>query len=60
MTHNNTGYAEVDNPHRVGAGSTEINVGLVEIDWRAQPAPAVSLVTLDLNGMVALKHLISL
>ncbi len=52
MTHNSTVYAEFKNPYRVSGPYTENNFGLVEIDWNARPAPAITFKTIGLAGTV--------
>lgn len=43
MTHVDSTYAAASNRHRVAGPFVEYNVGLVEIDWDAAPAPLIRL-----------------
>lgn len=59
LTHVNEGYAEAPNPYRVVGPVTEVNFGVVNIDWNDGLPPDVRLQVLDRNGAVVLDYTVS-
>ncbi len=53
------GNEKFTNSLRISKSYAEVNYGLVEIDWQAQPAPLVILKAIGLDGKVVFKHEIS-
>jgi len=53
------GNEKFKNSYRISKTYSEVNFGLVEIDWQAQPAPQVTLKAIGLNGKVVFKQKIS-
>ena len=49
MTHVNPTYAEAPNKYRVAGPFVEHNIGLVEIDWQAEPSPLIRLTVLGVG-----------
>jgi len=60
LTHVNEGYAEAPNPYRVIGPVTELNAGLIEIDWEAEPSPVLHLMVIDVTGSLVMEHEVSL
>ena len=60
LTHVDAEYAEAPNPYRVAGPLAELNFGLVEVDWRAGPAPDVRLSARRADGSKAFEHRVSL
>jgi alkaline phosphatase D len=60
MTHNNPGYATLQNKRRIRGPYTQHNFGLVEIAWDARPAPIIGLKALGADGSVAFQETVSL
>jgi alkaline phosphatase D len=60
LTHINESYARAVNSYRVNNPFVDLNFGLVEIDWDAQPVPQVVLKAVGLDGVVAIEYKISL
>jgi alkaline phosphatase D len=60
MTHNNPGYATLNNKRRVAGPFTKHNFGLVEIDWNARPAPNIALKAIGADGSLAFQETLSL
>ena len=56
LTHSNPGYAAADNPYRVAGPYDDLNFGLLEIDWDAQPAPAIQLKAMDKDGVPVFQY----
>jgi len=56
LTHTNPGYAAVDNPYRVAGPYDDLNFGLLEIDWDAQPSPAIQLKAMDKDGVPVFQY----
>jgi alkaline phosphatase D len=54
------GNENLANSLRISKTYAEVNFGLLEIDWKAQPAPQVSLKAVGLDGVVAFEHKISI
>jgi alkaline phosphatase D len=55
-----TGNENFANSFRISETYAEVNFGLVEIDWEAQPAPQVTLKVIGLDGTAVFEHQISL
>ena len=60
ITHVNPKYASVANPYRVAGPYVSLNFGLVEVNWEAEPSPAVTLKAIGSDGSVAFEQQISL
>jgi alkaline phosphatase D len=60
MTHVNPGYAAANNNYRVAGPFVEHNVGLVQIDWDAEPTPVIRLAALGVDSTRGLDYEISL
>jgi alkaline phosphatase D len=60
MTHVNETYGKAPNSFGIAGPYIDLNFGLVEIDWQAQPAPEVTLKALGLDGVAAFEHKIFL
>ncbi|MCP4402724.1 MAG: alkaline phosphatase family protein [bacterium] len=60
MTHINESYPKAVNSYRVAGPFVEHNVGLVEIDWEAQPAPQIRLNAIGLDELEGFEYTISL
>ena len=56
LTHSNPGYAAADNPYRVAGPYDDLNFGLLEIDWDAQPGPAIQLKAMDKDGVPVFQY----
>ena len=56
LTHSNPGYAAADNPYRVAGPYDDLNFGLLEIDWDAQPTPAIRLKAMDKDGVPVFQY----
>jgi alkaline phosphatase D len=54
------GNENFKNSFRISKTYAEVNFGLVEIDWEAQPSPLVNLKVIDLDGNSVIHHQISL
>jgi alkaline phosphatase D len=54
------GNENLANSLRISKTYAEVNFGLLEIDWKGQPAPQVSLKAVGLDGVVAFEHKISI
>ena len=54
------GNEKFTNTLRISKSYSEVNFGLVEIDWQAVPAPQVILKTIGLNGNTVFQQKISL
>ena len=50
MTHITEAYARAANKYRVAGPSTDLNFGLVQIDWEAEPSPMISLKINNVRG----------
>ncbi|MCP4402723.1 MAG: amidohydrolase family protein [bacterium] len=55
-----TGNENFTNSLRISKTYAEVNFGLVEIDWNAQPAPQITLKAVGLDGSEAFEHTMSL
>lgn len=60
MTHNDPGYATLNNKRRVAGPFTKFNFGIVEIDWDARPTPIVEMKAMGTDGSVAFRKTVSL
>jgi alkaline phosphatase D len=60
MTHVNEAYAKAANAYRIDGPFIEHNVGMVEIDWDAQPSPRVILKVIDEDGRTGFSHSVRL
>jgi len=60
LTHTNEKYAKAKNPYRTGNSSSEINFGMIEIDWDAKHSPLILLQAKGLDGKVLISHSIHL
>jgi alkaline phosphatase D len=56
LTHSNPGYAAAENPYRVAGPYDDLNFGLLEIDWDAQPEPAIQLKAMDKDGIPVFQY----
>ena len=59
LTHVNEEYPGAANPHRVAGPYVDLNFGLVEIEWEAEP-PVLRLVALGVDGSVGFEHVVAL
>ena len=60
LTHVNEAYGKALNSFRVAGPYIDLNFGLVEIDWEAQPVPQVTLKAIGLNGATTFELQLSL
>ncbi len=60
LTHIDQSYANVRNHHRIAGPYVDLNFGLVEIDWNAEPPPLITLKVVGIDGMLAFEYRISL
>ena len=60
LTHINESYAKAANKYRVAGPMSELNFGLVEIDWSAKPSAQITLKAIGVDGSVGFTHRISL
>jgi alkaline phosphatase D len=60
LTHINESYAQAVNSYRINKPFVDINFGLVEIDWEAQPSPQVVLKAVGLDGAAAFEYIVKL
>jgi alkaline phosphatase D len=60
LTHINEVYAKAANEYRVAGPLTELNFGLVEVDWTVQPSAEVTLMAIADDGSDSFTHRISL
>jgi alkaline phosphatase D len=60
MTHIDEAYGKAENKYRVAGPFIELNFGLVEIDWNAKPAPAISFKAIGVGGATAFEYSVSL
>ncbi len=60
MTHVDEVYAKAKNSYRVAGPFVDLNVGLVEIDWDAQPSPLIALKAVGMDGSIRFEHRVSL
>jgi alkaline phosphatase D len=56
MTHVNEAYAKAVNEHRIAGPFVDHNVGLVEIDWKKEPSPLITLKVIGADGRTAFSH----
>ncbi len=60
LTHVNQTYPEAPNRYRVAGPYVDLNFGLVEIDWNAQPAAEIALKIVGTDGRDAFVLVLSL
>lgn len=60
LTHINEAYAKAENRYRVAGPMSELNFGLVEIDWSGKPSAQITLKAIGLDGGVDFAHRITL
>ena len=60
LTHVNEEYPQAPNDYRVAGPYVDLNFGLVEIDWDADPTAVIAFRVLGLDGESALEHRVSL
>ena len=60
LTHTNEAYAEAPNPYRVEGPVTELNFGLLSIDWETDPGPVIRFEVIGVSGSVLTEFEISL
>lgn len=56
LTHTNKNYAQMSNSQRIAGPYTEVNFGLVEFNWNAEPGPAINLQAIGLDGKTVFSH----
>jgi alkaline phosphatase D len=56
LTHVNETYGKAPNSFRVAGPYIDLNFGLVEIEWEAQPVPQIILKAMGLEGTVAFEY----
>ncbi|MCP4391260.1 MAG: hypothetical protein GY802_23405 [Gammaproteobacteria bacterium] len=54
------GNEKFRNSHRISQTYSDVNFGLVEIDWMAQPEPQVTLSVIGLDGSPVIQHSVTL
>lgn len=59
LTHVNEDYGQAPNAFRVAGPYIDLNFGLVEIDWRIQPAAQITLKALGIDGTEAFVYKIN-
>jgi alkaline phosphatase D len=60
MTHINEIYGMAANAYRIAGPYIEFNLGLVEIDWDAKPAPVITLQAIGVDGKTGFTHTVKL
>jgi alkaline phosphatase D len=60
MTHVNERYANAVNKYRIAGPSTDLNFGMVEIDWQKQHSPRITLKAINSDGTTVFSHQVSL
>ncbi len=60
LTHTEPVYAAAPNPARVAGPFTELNFGLIEVDWDAEGGPLVRLSAVGADGSVGFEHVTNL
>ncbi|MGB3564773.1 MAG: alkaline phosphatase D family protein [Thermoanaerobaculia bacterium] len=60
LTHVNEEYPLAPNDYRVAGPYVDLNFGLIEIDWEADPSPAITFRVIDVDGSVQLEHQVHL
>jgi alkaline phosphatase D len=60
LTHVNEAYGKAPNSFRIAGPVIDLNFGLLEIDWEAQPAPQVTLKAVGLDGNTVIHYQIVL
>jgi len=56
MTHVNETYAHAVNKYRVAGPSTDLNFGMVEIDWKEQSLPRITLKAINNDGKTVISY----
>ena len=56
LTHVNEEYPKFENRYRVAGPLVEVNFGLVEIDWGAEPSPTITLRAINVEREVSFEH----
>ena len=56
MTHVNESYANAVNKYRVAGPSTDLNFGMVEIDWQEQASPRITLKAINNDGKTVISY----
>ena len=59
MTHVNETYAMAANKYRIAGPSTDLNFGMVEINWQKQPSPLITLKAINSAGTTVFSHQVS-
>jgi alkaline phosphatase D len=60
LTHVNDEYPQAPNDYRVAGPHVDLGFGLIEIDWKAGPAPLITFRVIDVDGSVQLEHQVHL
>ncbi len=60
MTHIDEVYVKAKNSYRVAGPYVDLNFGLVEIDWTAEPSPLLALRAVGIDGSIRFEHRVSL
>lgn len=60
LTHTEPAYAAAPNAARVAGPFTELNFGLIEVDWEAEVGPLVRLSAVGLDGRVGFDYVTNL
>ena len=60
LTHINENYAKAINSYRVNNPFVDINFGLIEIDWDAQPSTKIILKAVGIDGIVDIEYRVSI
>lgn len=56
MTHVNETYAHAVNKYRVAGPSTDLNFGMVDIDWQEQSSPRITLKAINNDGKTVVSY----
>ena len=56
LTHTNATYAAAPNPYRVAGPYSDMNFGMIEIDWDARFGPVIRLATMNIKGEPVFEH----
>jgi alkaline phosphatase D len=60
LTHINEEYPQAVNPYRVAGPFVDLNFGLIEINWDANPQPLITFRAISVEGQVGFQQQISL
>ena len=60
LTQINEAYAKADNDYRVAGPLTDLNFGLVEIDWSTSPSARITLKAIARDGSTGFTHRVKL